>query len=102
MPVPLTSATSVEMRGRMIYFRHRPTCPGAELVEEPSSRHEGAVRVTCLGCREFLNIYPRKEQQPRVLRKAPPSRWRCAEHPDEPVTWRGRGCASCAAGEVAS
>lgn len=28
-----------------------------------------------------------------------PSPYRCREHPDEPVTWRGTGCASCATEE---
>lgn len=41
----------------------------------------------------------RPERAPWEPEPPPPivSRYRCPDHPDVPVTWRGRGCVACAA-----
>ncbi len=34
--------------------------------------------------------------EPAPPPRTPGSRWRCREHPDHEVTWKGKGCKACA------
>lgn len=41
---------------------------------------------------------PKPHKEPQKRPAAPPavvSNWRCRDHPDEIVTWRGTGCRAC-------
>lgn len=56
--------------------------------------------VTCSGCGRFAKAGPSAAlgELTDELTDAPPpilSRWRCREHPENPVSWRGTGCPAC-------
>lgn len=79
---------------RRLTFRHNPGCPGSNLTER--LRADGHIKVRCAACNSFLIVYAHKSTEadplPDHLRT---SRYRCADHPDRPVTWRGTGCPEC-------
>lgn len=56
--------------------------------------------VTCSGCGRFAKAGPSAAPAELTdeLTDAPPpilSRYRCREHPENPVSWRGTGCPAC-------
>lgn len=105
---PLTEETRQQMLVRRLRLHHRPGCDGARLIQEPWA---GDIKITCTECGDFLVLFLRRgkaeaaEQQAAEKspsRPGPVSRWRCREHPEQPVSWRGTGCAACAAARPAA
>ena len=62
---------------------HAPGC----LMPTPMTDPSGYLR--CPSCK-WVQAKPQTAQMP-------PSNYRCRVHPDQPVTWRGRGCPECTA-----
>jgi hypothetical protein len=54
----------------------------------------GCRRIDCRGCRVRTHTDHRITTTATVPTT---SRWRCRDHPDQPVTWKGTGCPECAA-----
>lgn len=57
-------------------------------------------RLVCINCGRFVMLNGRSDaQQDEEMQNEPTtilkSVWRCREHLDHPVTWRGRGCVPC-------
>ena len=54
----------------------------------PQPDREGILK--CPSCRYLADVAP-------PPRKTPLSNYRCRTHPEQAVTWKGTGCASCSA-----
>ena len=79
---------------------HAPDCSDYANTEVVVGQR-GDTLHRCQTCSRFEII----ERAPASFRPEPPagapegatrSRWRCRQHLEEAVSWRGRGCASCA------
>ena len=56
---------------------------------------EGWMWITAASLMQAAPEPPSPQKQP-TLHEVTVSSWRCRTHLDEPVTWRGTGCRSCA------
>lgn len=75
-------------------LRHDPQCPqpGAKTKREPSGR----VYSRCVACSAFLwHDRPAAAPPPPTPGPDTESPYRCRVHLEQPVTWRGTGCAKC-------
>lgn len=70
---------------------HDPDCRWANVEERHFVDRPGWVYGRCRTCRASGW---RQEQLPPA--PPPASRFVCREHPGQPVTWKGTGCARCA------
>ena len=61
----------------------------ADWCSQPEPRPDPQGVVKCPSCK-----YIAPAPKPRLM---PASNYRCKEHPEQPVTWRGTGCTRCAA-----
>ena len=57
---------------------------------QPSPQPDREGLLKCPTCHFLADVAP----GPRVM---PASNYRCREHPDQPVSWKGRNCPACAA-----
>lgn len=72
---------------------HRPDCAGPD-VNTVIGRL-GDTLERCRSCGRWGVVVPREPSQPEKASRRLVTRYRCAEHLDEPVTWRGTGCREC-------
>jgi len=93
-------------------FPHLPGCSGPAF-QRLVGRRDGAALVRCRSCRRVVPVAvldepdgePAEQTEPAEREaNVPPeplvpvaSAWRCRDHIDRPVTWRGTGCPECAA-----
>jgi len=56
----------------------------------------GWIRIKCPECKHVANvpIKPKPQSSPAPVAA---TGYRCRDHHDQPVTWRGTGCTRCAA-----
>lgn len=94
-PTPTTGTPGA----RATWVRHRPDCPGGALRYRPDG-----IRAQCLTCGGWGTV-PGHEQTPRPRTRGTPepttpppvlaTGYRCRDHQEQPVTWRGKGCSQC-------
>jgi len=66
----------------------KPVSPGWLRLRCPECAHVGSLAYVA----PVAN--PTVEREPRPIRA---TGYRCRDHHDQPVTWRGKGCSRCAA-----
>ena len=70
---------------------HGPGCS-----KPPPSRNlitPGWIRLKCPECRHVENVSEAAQDDANPL--TPATGYRCRDHHDQPVTWRGKGCTRC-------
>lgn len=76
----------------MTTLTHRPGCadPRVKAVMNPTTHR---AEVWCATCQAHNGDAPAALTPTTGVPAR--SRWRCREHPDQAVTWRGTGCPEC-------
>ena len=81
------------------------TTDHAALIEHPAwcvaprlmtylDRATGCPATKCRACGRWVDHVAAAEPEP-IIERDPVSNYRCRDHHDEPVTWRGTGCRAC-------
>jgi hypothetical protein len=73
---------------------HKSGCTSPSSPRVAGSTGSGLVIMQCRGCSTRWAVPPQAVPQAKA---APPSGYVCRAHHDQAVTWRGTGCARCAA-----
>lgn len=76
-------------------IRHAADCTGGSI--NTAIGRLGDTLQRCRNCGRWA-VVPREPRQPEKPSRKLVTRYRCAEHLDEPVTWRGTGCRECERG----
>lgn len=92
----MTDQTILERAGELI--RHRADCETPRV--KASTGRLGDQMAVCKTCRRFAlyqeaGYEPGDEPPPAAPRTAYPTGYVCREHHNEPVTFKGTGCAAC-------
>lgn len=69
---------------------HRPNCRGPRITARV--RTDGSAILRCTRCKSSEAIPPGAVAQAFT---AITGKYRCRDHHDEVVTWRGKGCREC-------